>query len=97
MRYWTIEELAQGKGMPEDVIKRCVKSAESKRSAHRMANNGWTRNKRMRSEVEVPLWLYLQPEFQKEFFPEEADEHERVKALEKLKRDSRFRKFVTHD
>mgnify|MGYP001583020257 FL=1 len=97
MRYWTLDDLSRGHGMTADMIKKCVKGASARKSEHRASWQGWTRNRHMRSEVSMPVWLYLQPAFQKEFFPEEADEHERVKALERLKSDSRFRSFVTHD
>lgn len=95
MKYFTVEELAQGKGMTQNMIKKCVQNANVRKSQHRDSWNGWTKNKRMRSEVRIPTWLYLQPAIQEKYFPENADEHEKAKGLEMFKRD--FPRFVTHD
>lgn len=93
IKHWTLEDLSKGRGMPQGLIKKCVKNANIRRQQH-MDSRGWTKNKHMRSEVRLPTWLYLQPEFQNRYFPEQADEHEKAKALEKLKKD--FPIFVTH-
>jgi hypothetical protein len=92
---WTIEDLAKGRMFSDSMIKKIVSGAKVRRQQHRFANRGWTANKRMRSEVRIPTALYLQPAFQQKYFPDGMDEHERIKALEQLKRD--FPMFVTHD
>ena len=95
MKCWTLNDLAMGRGMPPSMIRKIVQSSKIRKQQHRYSWNGWTKNKRMRSEVRIPTWLYLQPEFQKNYFPENADEHEKSKALERLKRD--FPAFKTYD
>lgn len=94
-RFWSVEELAKGKPFSQSFIKRSIIGANIRRQQHRFARRGWTRDKRLRSEVRVPTAFYLQPEFMKRYFPEDVDEHEKAKALELLKRD--FPIFVTHD
>src|SRR3990167_3258551 len=88
VKYWSLDDLARGKLFSLSFIKKAVKNANVRRQQHTFDGwKGWTKNKRMKSEWRGPVALYLQPEFQKKYFPEEADEHEKVKAIERLKRD----------
>jgi hypothetical protein len=96
VKYWSLDDLAKGKMFSPSFLKKCITNAVRRRQQHRHAGNrGWTWDKKMRSEVRIPTELYLQPEFQKKYFPEGADEHEKAKALEALKRD--YPVFCTHD
>ena len=95
-KFWTLDDLAKGRMFSQSAIKKCVSNAQNRRLIHKTSGwNGWTKNKSMRSEVRMPVALYLQPEIQKRYFPEGADEHEKNKALERLKKD--FPAFKTHD
>ena len=94
-RFMSLEDLAKGRMFSPSMLKKVVNNANHRRSEHRlMGRQGWTKDKHMRSEVRIPTHFYLNPDFQKKYFPE-ADEHEKVKALERLKRD--YPIFVTHD
>lgn len=83
-------------GLTPSKVKRCIESANQRRAEHRYSWGGWTKNRHMKAYARIPLQLYLQPEFMKRYFPEGTDA-DKEKALEKLKSDARFRKFITHD
>lgn len=87
-RFWSLEELAKGRPFSKDWIKNSIRKANLRREMHNSFGwKGWTKDKHMRSEMRIPLGLFIQPEFQKEYIPEQADEHEKVKALEAMKKD----------
>ena len=93
IRNWSLDELAKGKMFSQSMIKKIVSAASLRRRQH-IDSKGWTKNKRMRSELRIPTALYLQPEFQKRYFPDGADEATKNRCIEQLKRD--FPLFVTH-
>ena len=87
-KWWSLDDLAKGKMFSQKFINKVLKNVAGRRQEHRYSGwNGWTKKKDMRHETSIPVELYLQPEFMKKYFPEKADEHEKVKALEQLKRD----------
>lgn len=96
IKFWSLDDLAKGKMFSTSFLKKIIKNAQLRKQQHRYAGwRGWTKNKRMRSEVRIPTHLYLQPDFQNKYFPEGADEYEKSKALDQLKRD--YPVFITHD
>lgn len=94
-RFWSLEELAKGMPFSRSWIKKTIQKANFARQMNYFSGwKGWTKNKHMRHEARIPQTLFLQPNFQKEYFPEEADEHEKVKALERMKKD--YPEYVTY-
>lgn len=97
-----LEELARAWGMPDWQIKKCVQSANrsfkaayDRRAIHRFAKNGWSMNKgkTLYSEVLMSIGEFLL--FKDRYFAENADDHEKIKLLEELKR--REPRYKTHD
>ena len=86
-----LEELARAQGMGDSQIKRVIRNSNRnahimnlRRQDHRDANRGWDGKKNMRAEAGMSVAEYLL--LQNRYFPDGAEEHERVKLLEELKR-----------
>ena len=94
-KWWSLDDLARGKMFSGKMIKKILKHVDNRRKEHRYGGwGGWTPDKARRHETSVPIELYLQPEFQKKYFPE-ADDKDKIKALELLKRD--YPNLKAHD
>ena len=74
-----IDELAWGKGTD---VKAVLDHCKTMRTVHRFHTRGWSKKKTLMEVGQIPISVWLHPEFKDRCFSDEADAHERRKNYE---------------